>query len=121
MLNEIERELERFRIHFDSWALQSEIELRLPEILPQLDTYEKDGAVWARTPRTATTTTATARKRSADGRTLLRRGRRLPRDKLERGFDRLIYVLGADHHGYVATGKPRSRACSATTPSGSRR
>src|SRR5207245_8909433 len=24
------------------------------------------------------------------------------RDKFERGFDRLIYVLGADHHGYVA-------------------
>src|SRR6202011_218442 len=24
------------------------------------------------------------------------------RDKLERGFDRAIYVLGADHHGYVA-------------------
>ena len=23
-------------------------------------------------------------------------------DKFERGFDRLIYVLGADHHGYVA-------------------
>jgi arginyl-tRNA synthetase len=23
------------------------------------------------------------------------------RDKLERGFDRAIYVLGADHHGYV--------------------
>ena len=24
------------------------------------------------------------------------------RDKLERGFDTAMYVLGADHHGYVA-------------------
>ena len=40
-------------------------------------------------------------------------------DKLERGFDRAIYVLGADHRGtrnwYAAIS-----ACSAMTPSGSR-
>ena len=30
------------------WALQSELEQRLPELLPRLDTYEKDGALWAR-------------------------------------------------------------------------
>src|SRR5207245_10715897 len=30
-------------------------------------------------------------------------------DKLERGFDRAIYVLGADHHGYV----PRLKAAAA--------
>ena len=48
MLEQIEATLERFRIHFDSWALQSELEERLPELLPRLDTYEKDGALWAR-------------------------------------------------------------------------
>ena len=31
-----------------AWALQSELEQRLPEFLPRLDTYEKDGALWAR-------------------------------------------------------------------------
>ena len=40
--------MERFRIHFDSWALQSELEQRLPELLPRLDTYEAEGALWAR-------------------------------------------------------------------------
>ena len=48
MLKEIETTLERFRIHFDSFRLQSELEERLPELLPRLDTYEKDGALWAR-------------------------------------------------------------------------
>src|SRR5256714_3285052 len=48
MLEQIEETLERFRIHFDSWALQSELAERLPDLLPRLDTYEKDGAVWAR-------------------------------------------------------------------------
>ena len=47
MPTQIEHTLERFRIHYDSWALQSELEQRLPEF-PRLDTYEKDGAVWAR-------------------------------------------------------------------------
>src|SRR4029079_13544477 len=48
MLRRIEQTLERFRIHFDSWAKQSELEKRLSDYLPRLDTYEKDGAVWAR-------------------------------------------------------------------------
>src|SRR5215212_3021876 len=48
MLRRIEQTLERFRIHFDSWALQSELERRFSQFLPRLDTYEKDGAVWAR-------------------------------------------------------------------------
>ena len=40
VLHEIEESLERFRIHFDSWARQSEIEERLPELLERLDTYD---------------------------------------------------------------------------------
>src|SRR5205807_2631888 len=48
MRAEIEASLERFRIHFDSWVNQSEIERRVPELLPKLDTYEADGTLWAR-------------------------------------------------------------------------
>ncbi len=99
MLKEIEGSLERFRIHFDSWRLQSELEHRLPELLPRLDTYEKEGALWARSSAYG----------DDEDRVLLRSGGRSPTyraadvaylvDKLERGFDRAIYVLGADHHG----------------------
>src|SRR5206468_6637514 len=38
MLRRIEASLERFRIHFDSWAKQSELERRLGDYLPRLDT-----------------------------------------------------------------------------------
>jgi arginyl-tRNA synthetase len=99
MLKEMERTLERFRIHFDTWRRQSELELRLPELLPKLDTYEKDGALWARSSAYG----------DEEDRVLLRSGSRSPTyraadvpylvDKLDRGFDRAIYVLGADHHG----------------------
>ena len=41
-------------------------------------------------------------------------------DKLERGFDRLINVLGADHHGYVRAAEGGRRRAWAPTPTGSR-
>ena len=99
MLTQIEDTLERFRIHFDSWAKQSELEQRLPEFLPRLDTYEKDGAVWARSSAYGDdddrvlirSETGTPTYRAADVVYLA--------DKLDRGLDRAIYVLGADHHG----------------------
>jgi arginyl-tRNA synthetase len=100
MLASIEHTMERFRIHFDSWALQSELERRLPELLPKLDTYEKDGALWARSSAygdeqdwvlvRSAEKGGTPTYRAADVAYLV--------DKLGRGFDRAIYVLGADHH-----------------------
>jgi arginyl-tRNA synthetase len=100
MLASIEGTLERFRIHIDSWALQSELEKRLPELLPRLDTYEQDGALWARSSaygdeqdwvliRSADRGGAPT-YRAADVVYLT--------DKLDRGFDKALYVLGADHH-----------------------
>src|SRR2546423_7479901 len=98
----IEESLERFRIHFDSWTNQSEIERRVPELLPKLDTYEAEGTLWART-----TTYGDDKDRplirSSDGSFLyFAADVAYVQDKFERGFDRAIYVLGADHHGYVA-------------------
>ncbi|HYK06756.1 MAG TPA: arginine--tRNA ligase [Gaiellaceae bacterium] len=99
MLNRIEATMERFRIHFDSWAKQSELERRLPDFLPRLDTFEKDGAVWARSSAYG----------DDDDRVLIRSETGSPTyraadvvylaDKLDRGLDRALYVLGADHHG----------------------
>jgi arginyl-tRNA synthetase len=99
MLKEMEGTLERFGIHFDTWRRQSELEERLPELLPRLDTYEQEGALWARSSAYG----------DEEDRVLLRSVDRSPTyraadvpylvDKLERGFDRAIYVLGADHHG----------------------
>jgi arginyl-tRNA synthetase len=48
MLERIEATIERFRVHFDTWARQSTLEQRLPQLLQRLDTSEKDSAFWAR-------------------------------------------------------------------------
>jgi len=101
MLERIEATLERFRIHFDSWELQSELAARLPALLPRLDTYEKDGALWARSSAYGDDDDRVLIRSPEQGGTPTYRAADVAylEDKLERGFDRAIYVLGADHHG----------------------
>jgi arginyl-tRNA synthetase len=100
-LAQIETTLERFRVHFDSWARQSELETRLSEYLPKLDTYEKDGAVWARASAHGDEEDRVLIRSPEQGGAPTYRAADVVYlvDKLERGFDRALYVLGADHHG----------------------
>jgi arginyl-tRNA synthetase len=102
MRKKIEDSLERFRIHIDTWANQSEIEQRVAELLPKLDTYEADGTLFARTTAHGDDKDRPL-IRSSDGSYLyFAADVAYVKDKFERGFDLAIYVLGADHHGYVA-------------------
>jgi arginyl-tRNA synthetase len=101
MLEQIEATLERFRVHFDSFERESAVEPEIPEALASLDTYESNGAVWARTgahgddkDRVVVRSDGTTTYFAADAAYMRR--------KFARGFDRIVYVLGADHHGYVA-------------------
>jgi arginyl-tRNA synthetase len=101
MLAHIEATLERFRVHFDSFERESAVEAEIPAALAALDTYESEGAVWARTEahgddkdRVVVRSDGTTTYFAADAAYMRR--------KFARGFDHLVYVLGADHHGYVA-------------------
>jgi arginyl-tRNA synthetase len=100
MLGVIEAALERFRIHFDTFERQSVVEAEIPDALAALETYESDGALWARTSehgddkdRVVVRSDGTPTYFAADAAYIRR--------KFSKGFDRLVYVLGADHHGYV--------------------
>jgi arginyl-tRNA synthetase len=100
MLERIEATLERFRVHFDTWERQSVVEAEIPAAIALLDTYVEDGAVWARTSahgddkdRVLVRSDGTPGYFAADAAYIRR--------KFARGLDRLVYVLGADHHGYV--------------------
>jgi arginyl-tRNA synthetase len=101
MRESIETSLERFRIHIDTWRRQSAIEEHVPEVLAAIETYEQDGAVWAPTTRFGDDKDRVV-VRSDGTYTYYAADIAYVRDKLERGFDTAIYVLGADHHGYVA-------------------
>jgi arginyl-tRNA synthetase len=101
MRESIERSLERFRIHIDTWRRQSVIEEHVPEVLASIETYEQDGAVWAPTTQFGDDKDRVV-VRSDGTYTYFAADIAYVRDKLERGFDTAMYVLGADHHGYVA-------------------
>ncbi len=101
MLEQIEADLERFRIHIDTFERQSVVEAEIPDALEAIETFEADGAVWAKTTahgddrdRVVIRSDGTPTYFAADVAYIRR--------KFARGFDRLVYVLGADHHGYVA-------------------
>ena len=100
VLESIEQTLERFRIHFDNWTLQSELEKRIGDFLPRLDTYGKDGALWARSSAYGDDSDWVLIRSADRGGTPTYRAADVVYlvDKLDRGYDKAIYVLGADHH-----------------------
>jgi arginyl-tRNA synthetase len=111
VLEGVRATLDRFGVHFDSWFSErilyerGEVEAALAQLHERGHSYKSEGALWLRT-----TTFGDDKDRvliRANGEpTYLAADVAYHWDKLERGFGRLIDVLGADHHGYV----PRLRA-----------
>jgi arginyl-tRNA synthetase len=109
ILENIRSTLESIHVHFDEWFSQASVEEggAVEETIALLRerglVYEEGGAVWLRT-----TAHGDARDRvlvKSDGDlTYLAGDLAYHRDKfLLRGFDRVIDVFGADHHGQVAS------------------
>jgi arginyl-tRNA synthetase len=116
MLEELQGDLDRFGVSFDSWFSEKGLLSRwdpkdrtgLLQAIRDLygpHVYERDGAVWL-----ATTAFGDDKDRvliRANGEpTYFLSDCFYHRDKFERGFDRLVDVWGADHHGYI----PRVKA-----------
>jgi len=107
ILENVRTTLDRFGVGFDTWFSERDLYTRgeVDEALARLQeeghTYRSDDALWLRT-----TTFGDDKDRvliRADGEpTYLAADVSYHWDKLERWFGRLINVLGADHHGYVA-------------------
>jgi arginyl-tRNA synthetase len=103
--------LDRFGVAFDNWFSErdlyagGEVEAALEELERRGHSYRTDGALWLRSTDFGDDKDRVLIR--ADGEpTYLAADVAYHRDKLERGFGRLIDVLGADHHGYA----PRVRA-----------
>jgi arginyl-tRNA synthetase len=100
MLEEIQESLARFRIEVDDWVRESELDVDAAVAALAEHTYEQDGARWLRTSQFGDDKDRVLLR--SDGRpTYLARDAAHTLWKFERGFEHLIYVLGADHHGYI--------------------
>jgi arginyl-tRNA synthetase len=106
MMDEIRTSLERFGVHFDVWFSEKTlhdggaVEHALAELRKQGHVFEADGAIWLRT------TDFTDDKdrvliRGNGEKTYFAADAAYYINKRERGFDKCVYMLGADHHGYV--------------------
>ncbi len=105
-LKKIEHDLNQFRVPFDQWFSEmslyekGKVDQALDKMRTSGDIYEQDGATWFRTTKYGDDKDRVVIK--SDGSyTYLASDIAYHNDKLERGFDQLINVWGADHHGYV--------------------
>lgn len=107
ILGWIRRDMDQFGVRFDRWFPEEDL-YRNKEVDASLEflksagvLYEQDGALWV----------ATTRFGDDKDRVVMRSNRQMTyfasdiayhRNKFERGYDRLIDIWGADHHGYIA-------------------
>ena len=115
-LAEQREHLDTFRTHFDVWFSErslydeGKVEHGLKVLEDQGHLYESDGALWMRTTDFGDDKDRVLRRGNGEL-TYFASDTAYYVDKRERGFDLCIYLLGADHHGYV--GRLRSMAACA--------
>ena len=111
-LAEIKESLEKFNVHFDVWFSErslkeidpatgrNAIDDAVERLRAQGHVFEQDGAVWVRTTDFSDDKDRVIRR--ANGiRTYFASDAAYYLNKGDRGFAHKIYLLGADHHGYV--------------------
>ena len=107
----IRQDLETFGITFESWFSEASllssgaVEQVLDELRSRDLLFDQDGAQWFRSSTYGDEKDRVVRKQEGDY-TYLASDIAYHRDKLRRGFDLLVDVWGADHHGYI----PRMQA-----------
>lgn len=110
-LGKIKRDLNRFRVRFDEWFSETSlyenglVVKSLEELKAKGEAYDQDGATWLRTTEYGDDKDRVLVKNDGTY-TYLTPDIAYHRNKYERGYDRMINIWGADHHGYI----PRMKA-----------
>lgn len=117
MLEQQKELLEKFKTEFDYWYSETElhksgkVEDTIEKLKANNEIYEKDDAVWFKSSTYGDDQDRVIIK--SDGSyTYLTADIAYHYDKLKRGYDKLINIWGADHHGYVARIKASIEALS---------
>ena len=106
MLKELSDSLARFRVVFDVWFSERSmhdsgaVDAALDRLREQGHVYDADGAVWLRTTDFGDDRDRVLVRSNGD-KTYFAADAAYYLDKRGRGFDRVVIMLGADHHGYV--------------------
>ncbi|MFZ3062926.1 MAG: arginine--tRNA ligase [Actinomycetota bacterium] len=115
VLEHFEKVLEAFGVHFDKWFSEEELHdsgvvaQAVEELRKKGHVYEKDGAVWLRTTTFGDDKDRVLIRENGEP-TYFAADVAYHKNKLERGFKKIINVWGADHHGYVGRVKAAVQA-----------
>jgi len=109
IMDGIRETLHAYRVDFDTYFLEgslhegdpSPIDIAFDRLREQGHLYESEGALWLRTTEFGDDKDRVL-KRQTGAPTYFAADVAYQEDKFRRGFDKAIYVLGADHHGYIA-------------------
>lgn len=107
MLDEQKELLKKLGVEFDNWFFETslhennEIKPAINKLQNSEKIYEKDGAVWFKSSDYGDDQDRVIIKQDGTY-TYLTADIAYHYDKIQRGFERLINIWGADHHGYVA-------------------
>ena len=103
----LRNDLKLFRVEFDVWSSEQSlydrglVQKSLDTLIKNGHTYEQDGALWLRTTDYGDDKDRVLIK--SDGSyTYILPDIAYHLNKKERGYDKLVNLLGADHHGYIA-------------------
>jgi len=114
-LEKLRQVLEDFGVHYDVWFSETTLyeENRIEPTLQKLKdggyTYEKDGALWLKTTEFGDDKDRVLIKGTGSY-TYLTPDISYHLNKFDRGFNKLVDLLGADHHGYIARMKAAIQA-----------
>ncbi|GAB2600775.1 arginine--tRNA ligase [Streptomyces capparidis] len=106
MVDEIQRSMQEFGTHFDVWFSEKSlhesgaVERAIERLREQGHVFEKDGAIWLRTTDFGDDKDRVLVKADGDT-TYFASDAAYYLDKRDRGNETCVYMLGADHHGYV--------------------
>jgi arginyl-tRNA synthetase len=107
MVSQQKRDLSSFGVEFDTWFFESSLYERgkvaeaVAETKKRGFAYEKEGALWLKTTELSSDDQDRVLVRSTEKETYVAADAAYHKDKFDRGFNRLIDIWGADHHGYV--------------------
>lgn len=105
-MDKLKKDLTEFNVHFDNWFSETslyenkEIDKALDKMRENGYLFEEDGATWLRTTEFGDDKDRVLIKKDGSY-TYFLPDIAYHYDKIERGYDTLINLFGADHHGYI--------------------
>jgi arginyl-tRNA synthetase len=104
IVDDIRDDLKGFGINYQNWFSEASLSKNIDDALKQLDEnghlYEKDGAIWFRSTHFGDDKDRVVKRDNGET-TYFASDIAYHLNKFNRGFDKVINIWGADHHGYI--------------------